>query len=506
MKWLLYILGGMLTILIGFVVFVWVYTGGVNVPLFGMLGWQEVKADESQLAARIRLPEGFSIGLYAADVPNARMLKFTDAGDLLVANPNMGRVVLLEKDNDGDRVADGLRVVIAGLNGPNGLDFHDKWLYIAESDAIGRVPFDHDSGTVSGDYERIVTELSGGGNHWQKTLRFGPDGLMYVTMGSSCNVCIEEDNRRAALTRYNPDGSGEFVFATGMRNSAGFDWSPDGRIFATDNGRDLLGDDFPPCELNLIEEGKFYGWPFANGDNVPDPDFGEGREAQIAIATPPVHGFRPHNAPLGIQFLKGETLPVEYRGAAIVALHGSWNRSEKDGYKVVSLHFDANGMIEERDFVSGFLVGGDVIGRPVEIEEGPDGAIFISDDFAGAVYRVAYNEERVQQLVGKSGVAPSDEARAFQAEEYDPAESLARYTDAVALAEITQQGQGLFGRYACGSCHSEATNLPLQRLGHKYDVAGLTQYLARPKPPMPAFPMSDVQKEALAVYLISSYP
>ncbi len=180
------------------------------------------------------------------------------------------------------------------------------------SDASGSTPR---RATTSGAFERVVTGLPGGGNHWTRTLRFGPDGWMYVSIGSSCNVCVEKDGRRAALMRFRPDGSGEEVFATGLRNSVGFDWRPeDGQIYATDNGRDLLGDDFPPCELNRVEKGGFYGWPVANGDRVPDPDFGKGQEARIAASIPPVHGFRAHNAPLGMTFLRSRGVPAGVPG------------------------------------------------------------------------------------------------------------------------------------------------------------------------------------------------
>lgn len=387
MKWILYCLGGLLALVMVVIMAARMYVGAVNVPM------GEGKVDVDLLRQRIVLPAGFDFSVYYDDIANARIIRFTDAGDLLVANPNLGQIMLLLKDADGDGQADGKRLLLDGLNGPNGLDFYQDWLYIAETDAIGRVPFDHQSGTVSGEYERIVTGLPGGGNHWKKPLLFGPDGLIYVVFGSSCNVCEEKDERRAAMLRYRPDGSGEEILATGLRNSAGFDWSPrDGQLYATDNGRDMLGDDYPPGELNRIEPGKFYGWPYANGNNDPDPDMGEGKESEIAAAIPIVHGFRAHTAPLGMIFLRSQQLPMQYRGAALVALHGSWNRSEKDGYQVVSLHWDESGRIEERAFMTGFLQDDEVIGRPAELTEGPDGAIYIADDYAGAIYRVFYRD------------------------------------------------------------------------------------------------------------------
>jgi len=371
-----------------------VVVGAVNFPV----GSTTVNPDGHQ--SRIQLPPGFSFVIYAADIPNARELRLTARGDLLVANPNRDQIILLTRDDNGDGRYDEKRVLFEKLNSPNGMDFYtddqnQSWLYVAEEDAIGRVLFDHVRGKTVGAYEQVVTGLPDGGNHWKKSLRFGPDGLMYVTFGSSCNVCFEKDKRRATMMRYRPDGSGEEIYASGLRNSEGFDWSPvDGALYATDNGRDLLGDDFPPCELNKIEQGKFYGWPFANGNNIPDPDYGKGHEKEIANAIAPVHDFRAHNAPLGMAFLRYKNLPADYQHAALVALHGSWNRSEKDGYKVVSLHWQTDGTLVEKDFMSGFLQDDKAIGRPAEIVEGADGDIFISDDYASAVYRVRYEGVR----------------------------------------------------------------------------------------------------------------
>jgi glucose/arabinose dehydrogenase len=271
---------------------------------------------------------------------------------------------------------------------------------VGETGTILRVPFDPgerrgfgvaSGARISGEIERLVTDIPSGGNHWTRTLRFGPDGWLYLNVGSHCNVCWEEDpERRAAMLRFRPDGTGEETFATGLRNTAGFDWHPEtGELYGTDNGRDLLGDDFPPCELNKLVKGGFYGFPVANGDRVPDPDLGQGEAERIAGSTPPAHAFRAHNAPLGMTFVRSPSAPERYRGAALVALHGSWNRTRKDGYKVVSLHWQADGSIEERDFLTGFLDDENVIGRPADVVEGPDGALYVSDDYAGVIWRAA---------------------------------------------------------------------------------------------------------------------
>ncbi len=364
----------------------------VNAPLSHLLLGRGIETpEESELQARVRVPDGFSIGTFAEDLPNARFLRFTDTGDLLVSQPARGAVWLLERDEDGDGRSEGRHVLIDGLSRPHGLELHDGWLYVAETDAVGRVRFDPEARAIEWPYKRIVRGLPSGGRHWTRTVRIGPDGWLYVSVGSSCDVCEEDDPRRAAIVRYRPDGSGEEIYATGLRNAVGFDWRPGtAELFATDNGRDMLGDDFPPCELNRIVRRGFYGWPYAHGDNVPDPEFGPDNAARIRDALPPAHAFRAHNAPLGIAFVRGTGAPEPYRDAALVALHGSWNRSSKDGYKVVSLHWGRDGRIEERDFAVGVERDEAVFGRPVDVAEGPDGAFYVSDDYAGAVYRIAH--------------------------------------------------------------------------------------------------------------------
>jgi glucose/arabinose dehydrogenase len=374
----------------------------INAPIGHMLWGAGIEAPAAEVVdQRMRVPEGFELSLWAENVRGARVLRFTPTGDLLVSSPVQNSILLLERDSDGDGRSDGQRVLLEGLNHPYGVDLHEGKLYIGETGAISRVGFDpglpassgRPSGArLTGDLEHIVSDLPAGGNHWTRSVRAGPDGWIYVHVGSSCNVCIEEDaTRRAALLRFRPDGSGEETFATGLRNSVGFDWQPStGKLYATDNGRDMLGDNFPPCELNELTKGGFYGFPIANGDRVPDPDFGAGQEQRIEASIPPAHPFKAHNAPLGMNFVQGAGLPDSMRGAALVALHGSWNRTRKDGYKVVSLHWSDSGAIEERDFLTGFLVDEDVSGRPADVLQGPDGAIYVSDDYAGAIWKIRY--------------------------------------------------------------------------------------------------------------------
>lgn len=342
----------------------------------------------TRVAMQLRVPSGLAVHAYSTEVPLARVIIFTPAGDLIVSRTRGGIVSLLERDRNSDGRPDGHRVLFEGLDGPHGLALRDGWLYVAERTAIGRTSFDAAEGKATGPYSHVLTGLTSDGFHQTRTIASGPDGWLYLSQGSTCNVCIEKDQRRATIMRLRPDGSGAEIVATGLRNSVGFDWAPwDGGLYATENGRDLLGDDFPPDELNRIERGGFYGWPFINGNGVPDPELGDGYDESIpAIA--PAHEFRPHNAPLGIHFLRSANLPPGYERTALVALHGSWNRRTPDGYKVVALQWQPDGTIVERDFLSGFLGPDGIIGRPAWVTEGPDGAVYVSDDYAGVIYRV----------------------------------------------------------------------------------------------------------------------
>ena len=473
----------------------------VNAPIAHLLFQRGIESPApATVAERLSVPEGFSIGLFHGGLPNVRFLRPTSAGDLLASVPRTGRVHLLERDADGDGRSDGEHTLLEGLSRPHGLELHDGWLYVAEANAIGRIRFDADARSTRGTYERIVSGLPEQGNHWTRSVRVGPDGWLYLTIGSSCNVCEEQDPRRAAMLRFHLDGSGQEIFATGLRNSVGFDWRPaSGELFATDNGRDLLGDDFPPCELNHITPGGFYGWPYANGNNVPDPDFGAGHETRIATALPPVHAFRAHNAPLGIVFLRSGVAGDAYRDAALVALHGSWNRTRKDGYKVVSLHWRANGEIEERDFVVGFERDDQLIGRPVDVAEAADGAIYVSDDYAGAIYQVTRGAARAG---GKA--VPAAAAAAPRA---DP---LAALTPGE-RAELGASGRSLWERDRCAGCHEAAAAAPgvvvvaLRDLAARHSIETLAALLATPTPPMPVFALEAPERRALAVYLLETF-
>lgn len=498
MRWIKRIGITLVLVVVALVVAVALFGPPVNVPLGGLLAsifpdlFEPPSTDSETVERELEVREGYGLSLFAADVPDARMLRVTPAGDLLVASSSQGSVFLLYRDADGDGLSDRRKTLLENLNGPNGLDFHDGYLYVGEEDQVGRIGFAGDE--VSGAYEVVVRELPAGGNHWRKPLRFGPDGLMYLVVGSSCNVCEEADERRAAMLRYTPAGEYLGVYASGLRNSAGFDWSPlDGELYATDNGRDLLGDDYPPCELNRIEEGKFYGWPYANGDGDADPDFGPGNEHRIANAVSPVFNFRAHNAPLGILFLRGQSHPEPLRGQALVALHGSWNRSEKDGYKVISLSWGDGGIVAE-DFLTGFLTDDEVIGRPAELAEGADGSVYISDDYASAVYLATPGG-------ASAGVAATRKEQSGQYLHERPAEAI--------RTEAITAGVEIYAAAGCAACHNfDAAvadgRVSLKGLAQRYGVSELEAYLLLPNPPMPPFTGTAEQRRLLSIYLLEA--
>ena len=324
-------------------------------------------------------------------------MAFSPDGILFVSMPSRsglytgdrsGGTIFALPDRDRDGVADEVTPVIAGLgNLPHGLAFHDGYLYVAEEDRVSRYLYLGD-GDV-GPREMIVEDLTAGAGHPSRTIAFGGPNKMYVSIGSSCNLCEESDRRRAAIMEYSPDGTGGRVFAKGIRNAVGFVFHPvTGEIWATENGRDSLGDDVPPDEINIIREGQDYGWPFCFGKRVPDPAFND--SARCATTAESLHDMQAHSAPLGLRFIDSPLFPEEWQGDLLVAYHGSWNRSESTGYKIVRMTVDGSKIVAEEDFIYGWLLGsGSSAGRPVDLIFGPeDGALYISDDKAGVVYRV----------------------------------------------------------------------------------------------------------------------
>jgi glucose/arabinose dehydrogenase len=344
-------------------------------------------ADE---APRITLPPGFRIEQFAAGFGAPRFMALDPAGTLLVSTPRQGRIVALP-DKDGNGKADSALTVAAGLDLPHGLAFRDSWLYVAETGRVRRFRYDPATRRAN-DPALVVPNLPPRGGHWTRTLAIGPDGRLYVSVGSSCNVCRESDRRRAAIVRFEANGSGEHLVATGLRNAVGLAFHPStGDLWATVNERDWRGDDLPPDYLTAVTDGAFYGWPecfAARGKVVVDPDFRSSGEECRRMTLPTVE-LQAHSAPLGLAFYTGGQFPPEYRGNLFVAYHGSWNRSVPTGYKIVRVPFSEgrpSGPV--RDFATGWLRGGAVLGRPVGLQVAADGALFVSTD--DAIFRISY--------------------------------------------------------------------------------------------------------------------
>ena len=346
--------------------------------------------------AAIRLPSGFRIHLFAEDVPHARALALGEEGTVFVGTRSDDRVYAL-KDSDGDGRADRRYLIDEGLSIPNGVAFRDGALYVAANGAVLR--YDAIEERLSDPPEPVtLAQLPEYSHHGTRYIGFGPEGWMYVSLGAPCNVC--EAPGRDAILRMRPDGSDREVYARGVRNSVGFDFHPGtGELWFTDNGRDWLGDNRPPDELNRAERaGQHFGFPYCHGGDLPDPEYG--RKRGCGEFTPPAQKLGPHVASLGMRFYTGSQFPEAYRGQVFIAEHGSWNRSVPIGYRVSLVRLDGDRALGYEPFAEGWLrQDGRVLGRPVDLLVMPDGALLVSDDSAGAIYRIVYEQ----------GPAPSDE-------------------------------------------------------------------------------------------------
>jgi glucose/arabinose dehydrogenase len=335
----------------------------------------------------IRLPPGFEIAVFADDVPNAREMALGDRGTLFVGSMGAGRVYAVRL-RDGKPA--GTVTIASGLTMPVGVAFHKGALYVSEVSRILR--FDDIEANLAKPGKPVVvsSRFPTDAHHGWKFIGFGPDGRLYVPVGAPCNICEPDPDRYANIMRMNADGSGLEVYARGVRNSVGFDWDPrTGELWFTDNGRDWLGDDVPDDELNhAARAGMHFGYPYCHAGEVPDPEFGSRR---------PCSGFQPpalklgaHVAALGMRFYTGAMFPPEYRGSIFIAQHGSWNRSRKSGYRVMRVELAANRPARYAPFAEGWLQDERPWGRPADVLVMPDGALLVSDDQAGVIYRISY--------------------------------------------------------------------------------------------------------------------
>ncbi|MBK8554684.1 MAG: sorbosone dehydrogenase family protein [Lewinellaceae bacterium] len=351
-------------------------------------------AQSSLPLEKIKLPEGFHIDVYAENVGNARSLSLSPGGTLFVGSMGAGNVYAL-RDTDGDMHADQQFLIASGLQMPNGVAFKNGSLYVAEVSRILR--FDDIENRLSNPpapvvvYDKYHTET----HHGWKYIAFGPDGKLYVPVGAPCNIC-EPDSSYACITRLDVDSPSPKpeIVQHGIRNTVGITWDPRTKeMWFTDNGRDMMGDDMPSCELNHApHDGMHFGYPYCHQGDTPDPKYGE--KYPCSDFTPPVVKIGPHTAPLGLEFYQGNLFPAEYKNRILVAKHGSWNRSNKIGYDIGMVTFDQSGNATAYEtFASGWLQPGEEVwGRPVDLEHLPDGSMLVSDDFADVIYRIWYKK------------------------------------------------------------------------------------------------------------------
>jgi len=336
---------------------------------------------------RIKLPPGFEITVFADDVPNARAMALGDRGTLFVGSMRAGRVYAI-RVRDGK--AAGTVTIASGLTMPVGVAFRDGALYVSDVSRILR--FDGIEANLEKPGKPVVVSgrFPTDTHHGWKFIAFGPDGKLYVPVGAPCNICEPDPDRYANIMRMNPDGSGLEVYARGVRNSVGFDWHPQTKeLWFTDNGRDSLGDDVPDDELNHARSaGMHFGYPYCHAGDVPDPEYG--RKHPCSAFQGPAVRLGAHVAALGMRFYSGAMFPPEYRGSIFIAQHGSWNRSRKTGYRVMRVELKDGRPVRYVPFAEGWLNDERAWGRPVDVLVMPDGALLVSDDDAGAIYRISY--------------------------------------------------------------------------------------------------------------------
>jgi len=338
----------------------------------------------------IKLPKGFTISVYA-EVENARSMAISPNGTIFVGNRNEDKVYAI-KDTNGDFIADKKWVIASGLNMPNGVAFKDGNLYVAEVSRINKFSNIEARLDAPGKSEIIYDKFPKETHHGWKYIAFGPDGKLYVPIGAPCNICEPKEPIYASIHRMNADGTGLELFASGIRNTVGFTWHPDTKdLWFTDNGRDMLGDDVPPCELNAAPvKGMHFGYPYCHGGTIKDPEFGNKRSCNEF--TKPMQNLGAHVAPLGLKFYTGSMFPAEYKNQIILAEHGSWNRKKKSGYKLSLAKIENGKVVSYQPFASGWLneETQKVWGRPVDVLLLPDGSMLVSDDQAGVIYRITY--------------------------------------------------------------------------------------------------------------------
>jgi len=351
-------------------------------------GPEALAAGKAASLDRITVPPGFRVATFTSAVPGARSLTLGANGTVFVGTQAGSVYAVVDREHDG--TADQVFTIAKGLDMPNGVAFRQGALYVAEVSRVQRYDAIEDHLAAPPAPVTVIDGLPREHHHGWKFIAFGPDDLLYVPVGAPCNVCESSDPRFASILRFRPDGTPVDTMARGVRNTVGFDWEPgSGTFWFTDNGRDLLGDDVPPDELNRATvAGRHYGFPACHGGTIVDPVFAKGRDCRMF--EPPAIALGPHVAAIGMRFYRGTMFPEEYRGQVFIAEHGSWNRSQKIGYRVSLVRVKDGQAVSYSPFAQGWLQGGEAWGRPADVQELPDGSLLVSDEKAGAIYRITY--------------------------------------------------------------------------------------------------------------------
>lgn len=340
--------------------------------------------------AKIKLPPGFKIELYAENIKNARSLCLSPRGTLFIGTRDDGRVWAV-RDENKDHKAEKVYTIARGLKSPNGVAFRNGDLYVAEISRILRFKDIENHLDNPGQPEVVYDQYPTESHHGWKYIAFGPDGKLYVPVGAPCNICERKEEIYASITRLDVDTKKMEVVQRGIRNTVGFTWHPENKqLWFTDNNRDWMGEDQPACELNhASKDGLHFGYPYCHQGDLPDPEFGKKRNC--SEFTPPAQKLGAHVAPLGLKFYQGNMFPASYKNQVIIAEHGSWNRQSPLGYRLTLVKLDKDQKsISYTVFAEGWLQNGKAWGRPVDLEHMPDGSLLVSDDEADVVYRISY--------------------------------------------------------------------------------------------------------------------
>jgi len=372
------------------------YIGDISPILFPVVKNNSISKPQSKLGTQIdidlKLDKEFQIGVFAKDLGKVRDIVFSPGGVLIASVPESGKIIMLP-DRNKDGIADEVNTIASRLERPHGVAFFNNYLYIAEETRVSRYYWT-DQKLIGGvaRLEKKLFNLPKGGNHTSRTITFDKSGTMYVSIGSSCDVCIEKHPFLASVIISDFEGKTPQIYAKGLRNSPFITINPDTQeLWGTEMGRDFLGDNLPPDEINIIQNNKNYGWPLCYGEKVHDTKFDKNiyTDDPCYNTIPPIFQIPAHSAPLGLQFIKSDQFPKSWQGDLLVSYHGSWNRSSPIGYKVVRLDVEGNKIVKEEDFLTGFLQNGGAAGRPVDLEFNNNGDLFLSDDKSGSIYIIS---------------------------------------------------------------------------------------------------------------------